>query len=650
MSNISLAERMGSQNNFILFSEGERADEDKASIAERMNSADIVFTRNDGGPGSGNFGHEGRPGEIGGSAPSDESKAKDGFSKKEQKIVDAMKFKDGSGSAYKNLESAAEVNDGKKNYHEARFKDGRVIQSHSFSSMKEVLKDLKKNADDDGKMGDMSVWIKYRNGTEVSYKAGDAIMDMKTSDIASALVKQGKTQYGFNTEYDLSESAPKAQEEKQEPPKKEIPDYHQFGATHAERKEYRNKMFEEYRTEMEAYRPTLTELGQIRKEKREAVSKVQAQLNSYYMLKGVTDENREEELKKAKAEADKALEDYQDYFAFSDEETKKKDALWYKFLSAQERMHAIEQFDVLKPQMDELEKKLVPLKKELDDAEKDYQKAYDHASEIVGRYNDRVAEVNAAILKKYPSYDSIHSSDDAAEYLTAKGYFRKHGMYNPNNYSAVENEPTGSSSGAVSLDSMNEQVARHACETVDRVFDKFPEFAGFVRFFGTDDYLQKGSAGEYKSGAVTFDKKFFGETDESEWGGSYHPKIVSKDGVPKYHNQTVAHELGHALDDFLCLKNPDLVDNLYYGKSGSWTTYYDTIGSKLLSRAAKNLGMTQTALKQKISGYACKNSVEAFAEAFSEYIASDEPRPFIMEIGRQIESVYRTGKLAGKVN
>ena len=40
--------------------------------------------------------------------------------------------------------------------------------------------------------------------------------------------------------------------------------------------------------------------------------------------------------------------------------------------------------------------------------------------------------------------------------------------------------------------------------------------------------------------------------------------------------------------------------------------------------------------------------VEAFAEAFSEYIISDNPRPEAAEIGRQIESVYKTGKLAGK--
>ena len=53
-------------------------------------------------------------------------------------------------------------------------------------------------------------------------------------------------------------------------------------------------------------------------------------------------------------------------------------------------------------------------------------------------------------------------------------------------------------------------------------------------------------------------------------------------------------------------------------------------------------------MKSRISGYACKNDVEALAEAFSEFIASDEPRSEAIEIGRQILALYNTGKLAGK--
>ena len=83
MSEMSFGERMEKQGNFIVSASGR---EDEApTMTSRWAANDFMFIREDGGPGSGNFGHEGRPGEVGGSAPSDEPKAKESFSKKEQK-------------------------------------------------------------------------------------------------------------------------------------------------------------------------------------------------------------------------------------------------------------------------------------------------------------------------------------------------------------------------------------------------------------------------------------------------------------------------------------------------------------------------------------------------------------------------------------
>ena len=184
---------------------------------------DIAPFRGDGGPGSGNFGHEGRPGEVGGSAPADEPSSRERFSTKLQKIVDGVKIKNAPKDVYQAIESVEEKADGKKKWSQIKLKDGSTLQAHGFSSMKEVLKDVKRNADDDGKMGDMSVWIKYRNGTEASYKAGDDIMEMKTSDIAAAMVKQGNTQYGYEAEFELPKNEEPQPAKLPEEPKEKKP-------------------------------------------------------------------------------------------------------------------------------------------------------------------------------------------------------------------------------------------------------------------------------------------------------------------------------------------------------------------------------------------------------------------------------------------
>ena len=640
MSEMSLGERMEKQGNFIVSADG-REDEAPA-MTSRWGANDFVLVREDGGPGSGNFGHEGRPGEVGGSAPSDESKAKDGFSKKEQKIIDGMKFKGGSSSVYKDLESAAEVKDGKKNYHEARFKDGRVIQSHSFSSMKEVLKDLKKNADDDGKMGDATVWIKYRNGAEVSYKAGDDIMDLKTSDIASALVKQGKTQYGFNTEYDPSEPAPKSEEKKNDTPARTAEsDYKQYGETFQDRKKTRQKMYSDLTKQLNAGRTDLQMYGQERYTLRTQRNKLQTELDGIQLPEGITLENCKEKTAEAKAEYEKA---HQAFLAAVDADAPDMIELGQKRAAAHQRYGELLNFEYLKQSKDDIQGQLDDVDKKLKDAEQKYDAARSKAQDAVDSYYEDVKRMNAAILARYPTYDSIKTAEDAAEYATAKGYFKK---WSPktHSYAYVDNEPAASGAECVHMEDMDPDVARQACETLDKIYEKYPEMAGFVEFFGTAKTYSKNYIGEFWGRSVKMNPHHYGRKYEEDWGGgSFHPPIVAGEGVLKEHNSSVAHEFGHALDHFLCGKYPDMVQNVWYSSGKT-----DTIATKLLSQAAHNLGMTQTALKQKISGYACKNTIEAFAEAFSELICSDEPRPFILEIGRQIDSLYSTGKLAKKV-
>lgn len=51
------------------------------------------------------------------------------------------------------------------------------------------------------------------------------------------------------------------------------------------------------------------------------------------------------------------------------------------------------------------------------------------------------------------------------------------------------------------------------------------------------------------------------------------------------------------------------------------------------------MGSKYRTLESEVSGYATKDAMEWFAECFSEYMCSDNPRPVAQEFGRQLEEM-----------
>ncbi|GHU27691.1 hypothetical protein FACS1894152_4660 [Bacilli bacterium] len=98
---------------------------------------------------------------------------------------------------------------------------------------------------------------------------------------------------------------------------------------------------------------------------------------------------------------------------------------------------------------------------------------------------------------------------------------------------------------------------------------------------------------------------------------SYLHNIQTKYHPEKAYGQVgnLIHELGHAMDNMLNIKNLPKIITLYN----------------------KNLPN----LKEKLSEYAKKNIGEFIAEAWAEYKASPEPRPLAKEVGVIIDKEYK---------
>ena len=269
---------------------------------------------------------------------------------------------------------------------------------------------------------------------------------------------------------------------------------------------------------------------------------------------------------------------------------------------------------------------------------------------FASEYNEKQSEISREVLSRIPTPKEIRSTEDAEDYLVAKGYFGNgHKLssedYETRPYAWSPERGLKTIGGRVSLEKMTTEGARLICETADMVYEKFPGFAGFVGGANEDD--DTSYAGYYGSGSVHINPSIFDESERYNDGGGEDPEIKARGQFIRARG-VVAHELSHGLDAYLCKKFPNVVDSVYYASSDGRGNYMDTVAKAIFEKAAKNLGEKKSDFKQKISRYACKNDIEAFAEAMSEYIVSENPRPEAREIGRQVEYLIQNGKLAGK--
>ena len=128
-------------------------------------------------------------------------------------------------------------------------------------------------------------------------------------------------------------------------------------------------------------------------------------------------------------------------------------------------------------------------------------------------------------------------------------------------------------------------------------------------------------------GGITVSTRYFGDVDRLA-------KCYARDLASGFHcagtdwSSIVTHELGHAVDDYLT--NIKMAAGLRNTWQPKWVSAY--LRPKVMKACGLKVADTYTA----VSGYATKDHYEWFAECFSEWVDSPNPRPVAVEFGKQL--------------
>lgn len=200
------------------------------------------------------------------------------------------------------------------------------------------------------------------------------------------------------------------------------------------------------------------------------------------------------------------------------------------------------------------------------------------------------------------------------------------------NTSGIFNRSAGA---GASLNGCDPEVAKDVAASYERVAEKFPFLIGKLgslteneRGLGTYACCHTMAGGGVDINAAS---KFFGSKEgirksyEEDVATLWHPPGTDYTAV-------VTHELGHSLDGFLTKKG-------ILGSTGY--TYASGFSGILRRRVAKALGMSVKTCDAAVSRYAMENPREWFAECFAEAMHSPNPRPVAKEMMRQLNAILR---------
>ena len=181
------------------------------------------------------------------------------------------------------------------------------------------------------------------------------------------------------------------------------------------------------------------------------------------------------------------------------------------------------------------------------------------------------------------------------------------------------------------------ECAKEVATAYENVMDKYPFLIGQLN--GIDEGETANST-TYASCNMTFGGKvalnahdrYFGNlngllaTYDEDVKSGYHPAGTNGTSV-------ITHEIGHALDGYLSQR----------GVNGARLSSTDANAfSGILRRSVlKSLKMTKASVRTELSRYAEKNAYEWFAECFAEAMTSANPRPMAKEMMRQLDEILK---------
>ena len=242
---------------------------------------------------------------------------------------------------------------------------------------------------------------------------------------------------------------------------------------------------------------------------------------------------------------------------------------------------------------------------------KEYQKQDDELSESLKQSRKEYFD---AVKERFPTFNDCKTVSDIAERLTAEDIFG------------------GDIASCDFGESISVETARTTAESLIGFMDKVPFLKGncgrltFRDMSGEehDGHSYDNVYGYSDRDGVALNSKWYGDKEKLEKAyqddldAGFHPE-----GTTLY--SIVQHEYSHQLDHFMT------------GKIDLSGTAFSTV---IMRRVCEELEISENECKNRVSGYSVRNwsggDVEWFAEAFSEYTSSPNPRPVALAVGKYV--------------
>lgn len=179
---------------------------------------------------------------------------------------------------------------------------------------------------------------------------------------------------------------------------------------------------------------------------------------------------------------------------------------------------------------------------------------------------------------------------------------------------------------AEDIKKLNFEAIKNTCESMEKVYNDFPQLNGFVNELYTSKIGIMSCAptdSKFNNAKISFNPFYYEKKNKIEEAylkdasNGFHPKGTT-------YEISGVHELGHAVEAYLIQK-----EQVGVLSSNYWNEC--TIAQSIVSDACKNAkklpqgkGLKNVELKNNISGYALNDASECMAEAFSDYYGNGE--------------------------
>lgn len=230
----------------------------------------------------------------------------------------------------------------------------------------------------------------------------------------------------------------------------------------------------------------------------------------------------------------------------------------------------------------------------------------------------------AGVKAQRPAWGKSTMPEVKAPVVKADSYVR---LDNINDIENSINNKMKLINGKPNLSGIDIELANEWNKTAIDLVNKYPQLSGRMNFIstkhGTDSISTYIPLGKRIEGAgIEIDKAYF------ENAKTYKALVDSKVSEGFFAtNNTPMHEFGHFVDDLLSRK--------YYPNDDFGSSY------RIKKQIFSELGISNDDVIKGLSEYATWSPSEFFAEAFSEYMTSDNPRKIAKRFGEILDELIK---------